>query len=104
MFNKLASDSDIMINIQQQKCRISAFGSSYHDNENSHENSNEVSEKVQSMLHIVQITEVSSLNYFLGIDHHVAHKHQKSKVQLQILSRAKSKMLLAKNKQQQFIQ
>jgi hypothetical protein len=39
------------------------------------------------MLHIVQITKVSFLNDILGVNYHIAHKHQKPKVQLWTLSR-----------------
>lgn len=36
------------------------------------------------MLHIVHITKMCPLNYFLSINYHVAHKEQKPKVQLQM--------------------
>ena len=63
------------------------FSSTYHDYENSDKNSNEVCEKAQGMLHIVQITKVSFLNDILGVNYHIAHKHQKPEVQLWTLSR-----------------
>lgn len=34
------------------------------------------------MLHVVQISEVCFLDYSLSVEHNVAHKHQKSKIQL----------------------
>ena len=56
----------------------------YHDDKNSNEDSNEVSEKGQGMLDIVHITHMRLLNDVLSIHNHVAHKNQKSKIQLQI--------------------
>lgn len=35
------------------------------------------------MFHVVPIPEVGSLYYLLGVHYHVAHKHHKSKIQLQ---------------------
>ena len=48
----------------------------HHNNEKSDENTNEISEKTQGMLHIVHITKMSPLDYFLSINYHVAHKQQ----------------------------
>lgn len=55
----------------------------HHYDENTDEHSDEISEKGESMLHIVQISMVSLLNNILGINNYVAHKHQESKIQLQ---------------------
>jgi hypothetical protein len=65
------------------------FSSAYHDYKNSDKHSNKVSEKLQGMLHIVPITKVSFLNDILGVNHHIAHKHQKPKIQLWKPSRQK---------------
>lgn len=55
----------------------------HHDNQYSDKNSEEICEKGQGMRYIVQIPKVSLLNYLLGIDYNVAHKHQEPKIQLQ---------------------
>lgn len=64
-----------------QKNRPGFMGiSTYHDYENTDKDGNKVSEKGQGMLHIIQISEVSFLNNFLGVHHNVANKHQQPKV------------------------
>ena len=55
----------------------------HHDYKNSDKNSSKISEKGQGMLYVVQIPQVCLLNYILGIYYDVAHKHQKSKIQLE---------------------
>lgn len=55
----------------------------YHDYQNSNKNCSKISEKEESMFHVVPIPKVGSLYYLLGVHYHVAHKHHKSKIQLQ---------------------
>lgn len=54
----------------------------HHYNEDSDENRHEISKESQCMLHVIHISDVCPLNYFLGINYHVAHENQQSKVQL----------------------
>lgn len=73
-------------NVSRKQNLLNIQIKTYHYDKDANKDSDEVSKECECMLDVIQISKVSLLNDFLGVNHHVPNKYQESKIQLQNIS------------------